>query len=171
MTTYTTFSKFLKDLTSKGSTKTTFHIRGKKKTIKAMIHLISKNYLKESGDYIKIYFKENGYLLVIPSSKEIYFSDILQWKIPGITDQMIGKKKILTYKGKKYRLENKDDYQFVLRLYAGSPLDIEGECRFSDYFPVEGPHEFLSLGWLSYNGKRADLHCEVVNLKDIKVFW
>ncbi len=163
------FNSFLRNLTSKASTKTIILIKNKKKTVKAMIHLTSKNYLNENGDYYKIFFKEDGYLLIIPGTKEVYFSDILQGKIPGITDEMIGKKKIIILNGKKYRLENKDDYQFVLRLYVGSPLDIEGECRFSDYLPIEGPHEFLSLGWLSYDKKRADLHCKVIDLKDIGV--
>ncbi len=163
------FDSFLKNLTSKTSTRTTFSIGSNKKTVKAMIHLTSKNYLNENGDYIKIYFKEDGYLLLIPGTKEVYYSNILQGKIPGITDAVIGRKKIIVLNGKKYRLENRDDYQFVLRLYVGSPLDIEGECRFSDYLPVEGPHEFLSLGWLSYTGERADLHCEIIDLKDIEV--
>lgn len=152
----------------KPSKKTAILVNGKKKTIKAMIHLTSKNYLKDNGDYIKIYFKEDGYLLIIPSEKEIYYSDKIQGKIKGITDEMIGKKKIIKLYGKKYRLENKDDYQFVLRLTVGSPLDIEGECKFSDYFPIEGPKEFLSLGWLSYNGKRVDLHCQIIDPSKIK---
>ena len=163
------FDTFFKQIMNSPSKKTVLMINGKKKTIKAMVHLTSKNYLMEDGDYIKIYFKEDGYLLIIPSPKEVYFSDVLQGKIKGITDEMIGKRKIIELNGKKYRLENKDDYQFVLKLIVGNPLEIEGECRFSDYFPVEGPHEFLSLGWLSYNGERADLHCKIIDPKNIQI--
>jgi len=55
-------------------------------------------------------------------------------------------------------LEDKNDYQYVLELLVGTPLDIEGKCRFSDYLPTEETKEFLSLGWLSETGKRADIN-------------
>jgi len=48
----------------------------------------------------------------------------------------IGREKLITFRGKQYKLGNRDDYQFVKQLVFGSPLDIEGECRFSDYFPI-----------------------------------
>jgi len=166
---YKSFNKFLNYLISNALKKPILLVKGNKKTVKAMIRLISKNYLQENGDYIKVYFKEDGYLMIIPGAQEIYFSDVLQGKIPGITDDMIGKRKVITLNGKKYRLANKDDYQFVKQLYVGSPLEIEGECFFSDYYPVEGPKAFLSLGWLSYNRKRADLKCQIIDLKDIKI--
>jgi hypothetical protein len=163
------YKDFYQKLMNKPSQRTVLKIMGKKKTIKAMARLTSKNYLSESGEYIKIYFKEDGYLLIIPGEKEVYFSDVLQEHIKEISDKDIGKKQIVEYKGKKYKLDNKNDYQFVLELLVGSPLDIEGEVRFSDYFPVEGAKEFLSLGWLVRTGKRADLHCELVDVGDIEI--
>ncbi|MFC1649294.1 hypothetical protein ACFL2C_01095 [Patescibacteria group bacterium] len=162
------FKSFYRKIMDNPTKKTILKIGDEKKTIKSMIHLTSKNYLGEGGDYIKIYFKEDGYLLIIPGEKEVYFSNKIQGRMPGITDEMVGKKKFLTFNGKKYKLANKDDYQFVLKLIVGSPLEIEGECRFSDYFPVEGPHEFLSLGWLTYSGKRADLHCKIIDPNEIE---
>ncbi|PIQ73799.1 hypothetical protein COV58_00580 [Candidatus Roizmanbacteria bacterium CG11_big_fil_rev_8_21_14_0_20_36_8] len=87
--------------------------------------------------------------------------------INSIKDDQIGHTKKLEIDGKMYKLGNKDDYQFVKELVYGSPLDIEGKCRFSDYFPVAGEKEFLSLGWLSKNGKRADIHCTQIDLESI----
>jgi hypothetical protein len=161
------FDEFMTKLFDHPSTKTTFTINGKTKTIKAMSRLTSKNYLE--GEYIKIYFKEDGYLLIIPQDKEIYFSDTLQNKIDGIADSIIGNEETIHYQGRDFKLGNKDDYQFVKELIVGSPLDIEGECRFSDYFPTTGLKAFLSLGWLTYTNERADLYCEIIDPKNIVI--
>jgi hypothetical protein len=161
------FDETMTNLFANPSTTTTIKINGISKTIKAMIRLTAKNNLGD--EYIKIYFKEDGYLLIIPQDQEIYFADKLQWHIKEIPDEIIGKQEIIHYQGRDYKLGNKDDYQYVLELVCGSPLDIEGECRFSDYFPTTGPKAFLSLGWLSKNNERADLHCEIINPKNITI--
>lgn len=161
------FDEFITKLFIGPTTDTQISINGKSKTIKAMSRLTSINYLE--GEYIKIYFKEDGYLLIIPQDKEIYFSDTLQNKIEGIADDMIGRDEIIHYQDRDFKLGNKDDYQFVKQLIVGGPLDIEGECRFSDYFPTTGPKAFLSLGWLSYNHERADLYCEIIDPLDLAI--
>lgn len=47
--------------------------------------------------------------------------------------------------------------------------DVEGECKFSDYFPLEREKEFLSLGWLSFNGRRADINPKIISLDEVEV--
>jgi len=160
------FKTFYTNLLENPSMETQFRVQGKVKTIKAMGRFTAKNYLEE--EYVKIYLKEGGYLLIIPQDEEVYFSDQLLHSIEGISDEVIGREEIILYKGKKYKLANKDDYQFVLEMIVGSPLDIEGECRFSDYFPINGPKEFLSLGWLVRTGERADLNCQIIDVKEIE---
>ena len=123
-----------------------------------MVRLTSKNYLKDGGEYIKIKFTDGSFLLAVKNNEEFYFANSIIEHIQEIPDEDIGKTDILKYKNKEYKLENKDDYQYVLGLIVGTPLEIEGECRFSDYFPTEGSKEFLSLGWLSETGKRADIN-------------
>ena len=81
---------------------------------------------------------------------------------------MIGKK-ILEYNSKRYRLVNPNNYQFVKNTYYGNFFDIEGEVNFYDYEPVTGSTEILSLGWEQYSGKRADIHCFLIPLKEITV--
>lgn len=133
-------------------------INGNEKTIKAMVRLISKNYLKEDGEYIKILFSDNSFLLAIKNDEEFYFAEDNVKHIEEIPDEDIGRKEIITYRGKEYELVNKNDYQYVLSLLVGSPSEIEGECRFSDYSPKDGTKESLSLGWISETGKRADIN-------------
>ncbi len=45
--------------------------------------------------------------------------------------------------------------------------DIEGEVRFSDYFPVNGEKEFLSLGWIMKTGKRADVNPKFISHESV----
>jgi len=146
---------------------TKISIKGKSRQIKAMAKLVSMNYPNEP--YIKVVFTDGSFLLVVLGEEELYFADSLLGRIQEISDDEIGKKEILDYNGKEYMLGNKDDYQFCIQLYFGSPLDIEGECKFSDYFPVTGPKEYLSLGWLSRTGERADINCQMINPSDITV--
>ena len=163
------FDIFLTELLKNLSPKTKISIDGNIKNIKAMAHLTTKNYLKTNGDYYKIIFIDNSFMLIIPNDKEIYYADKIIGKIESVTDDMIGNIKVLEYDGKTYELGNKDDYQFVLQLLIGNPYDIEGECRFSDYFPTTGPKEFLSLGWLTRTNERADINCKIINIDKIKI--
>lgn len=138
------FNDFLKKLLEKPSIKTILLIKGKKKRIKAMARYTTVNY---AGDeYIKTIFDDHSFMLIIPKEQEIYYAESILGRAGRIDDEIIGKDQIIVYKGKKYELGNPNDYQFRLQLYVGTPLEIEGEVRFSDYFPIEGQKEFLSLG-------------------------
>lgn len=161
------FDSFLKKLLEKPSTKTTLLVKGEKKKIKGMARFTTKNY--HGDEYIKIVFNDHSFMLILLNEKEVYYADGIVGRAEGITDEMIGKKKTIQYKGKEYKLDNKDDYQFCLQLYVGTPFDIEGECKFSDYFPVKGPKEFLSLGWLSYTGERADINPKIIDLDEVEI--
>lgn len=152
------FQTIYTKLQDKPSKSTDLLINGNKKSIKAMVRLTSKNYLKEGGEYIKILFDDNSFLLAVKNDEEFYYADKIAENIKDIPDEDIGNKEIIKYKGKDYELGNKNDYQYVLDMLVGTPLDIEGECSFSDYFPINGTKEFLSLGWITETGKRADIN-------------
>jgi hypothetical protein len=164
------FTQFYNQLITQATDKTILSIDSQQKQIKAMVRLTAVNYLKDNGEYVKIKFKEGGFLLMIPEEKECYYSNIGDHHIKEIPDEAIGKQKIIKYNNKTYELDNKDDYQFVLQLHVGSPLAIEGECSFSDYFPTSGPKEFLSLGWLSRTGKRADINPVIIDNSQVDIF-
>ncbi len=159
------FKTFTNKLLSIPSESIRLKINNTPKEIRAFVRLTSKNYLV--GEYWKLRFTDGSFLLLVIQDEELYYSDTYKLHIKEIKDAQIGRDKILTYQGKNFKLGNKDDYQYVKELVYGSPVDIEGECRFSDYFPVAGEKEFLSLGWLSKTGKRADIHCKIIQLSSI----
>lgn len=161
------FKQFLASLLKNPSNQTRISVNGKVKEIKAMAKLASLHYLKDS--YIKIIFNDGSFLLIQPADEEVYYAQSLLGKVQDIPDEDIGNKELLIYKEKRYKLGNKDDYQFCLQLYVGSPMDIEGECRFSDYFPESGPKEYLSLGWLMRTGERADINCTIIDFTELSI--
>ncbi len=162
------FDLIVRNLLKNPFQKTILKIRNHKKKIKGMARF--ETVQNRGSEYIKIIFRDDSFLLILLNEKELYYADKLAEHIKEIKNSDIGKKKILKYKGKKYKLETTDDYQFCLQLYVGKAhSDIEGECKFSDYFPISDLKEFLSLGWLSYNKKRADIHCKLLELNEIEI--
>lgn len=163
------FDNFLEKLLANPSEKTIISVNGVEKNLNGLVLLTSKNYFALNSFYYKLFFNDGSFLLIIPSEKEIYYSDHLESKISSIKDEDIGTKDVIIYNQKEYHLENKNDYQFVLKLIVGSPLEIEGECKFSDYYPTTGQKEMLSLGWLSKNDQRADINCQLIDLSNVKI--
>jgi hypothetical protein len=153
-----TFSKLAKDIV-KLPQYSGIIVSGQKKLVRGIVRLTSWNSIDE--DYIKVAFTDHTGLLFLLSPKEVYLSKLLG-EVEGVADEKVGQPTV-TFGGRKFRLENKDDYQFVKQLYCGSPLDAETECRFSDYSPEDEAPEILSLGWMVNNGERADVFCEEVS--------
>lgn len=164
------FQTFLTKLLTNPSKDTVISVNGVKKHLAALAHLTTENYMKEIGSYYKMLFTDGSFCLVIPSDEEIYYADKLLEHVKKIPDSDVGVVKDIMYRNRLYRLGNANDYQFMLQLLVGTPYDIEGEVRFSDYFPVSGPKAFLSLGWLVRTGKRADIHCNILDNNLITVF-
>jgi len=98
------FDPFLKKLLKNPSPETTFLIKGKRKKIKAMARFTTKNYPRD--EYTKIVFNDHSFLLILLKEKELYYSDKYVIDIPEITDEIIGKKEIVEFNGKKYKLGN-----------------------------------------------------------------
>ena len=165
------FQDFYRQLLNKASQSTVLSIKGRKKTIKAMVRLTSKNYLSygKDGEYVKVFFADGSFLLLVPADQECYYADKIVRHVREIPDNVIGKKKELTYKGKTYRLDNANDYQYVLQVHVGSPEECEGEVKFSDYMPVTGPKEFLSLGWSMRTGKRDDINPQIISNEAVEI--
>lgn len=147
------------------SRKTTVSIRGKERRVKGMSEFVTLQYPNDR--YIKITFDDDAFLMVVPKDRELYFQEKLSGRIAGIPDGDIGKLKTILYNGKNYRLGTVNDYQFCVRRYVGNQEDLEGECRFSDYFPTDGTKEYLSLGWTTFDGKRSDINCKLIGIAEI----
>lgn len=161
------FEDFYQKINGNITSKTEFVINGISKFPKGMVLLVTKNMPK--NPYIKIVFNDQSFLLVMIKDKEIYYADKIIGHIKEIADEKIGSETRLEYNGKTYELGNKDDYQYVMRRSIGGPKDVEGEAKFSDYFSTNGLKEFLSLGWLSETGERADINCKIIEPTEINI--
>lgn len=145
-------------------------ILGKRRSIAGIVQLSSINYRETLGVYYKVFLKDHSALIIIPKENQLQFSeDGDLGRIPGISDEMVGKNKYVTYLNQRYQLENPNDYQYTTHLLYGDFEAVEGECRFSDYVNTTNSDEFLSLGWLSVSNDRADVHSRTINLSDIVI--
>lgn len=122
----------------------------------------------DSG-YIKLMFSDGSFMLVVPDSEQLFYADAIMGQADGIPDNAIGVTEKINFNGKDYKLENKDDFQYVLQLFKGGPDQIEGEVTFSDYIPVDGSSEILSLGWILRDGRRADINCKEIDIANVEI--
>jgi hypothetical protein len=142
-------------------------IKGQKKKIVGFAQFKTVN-MGDDG-YFKIVFDDHSFLLLIPSQNILMFTDEGTPHYIEIKDEEIGIKKELMFRGKKYVLDNANDYQYVIRLIVGDWKTIEGEVKFSDYVPEADSSELLSLGWIVKTGKRADVNPKEISIQDISV--
>lgn len=119
-------------------------------------------------NYYKISFEDHSYLLIVPDESLLFFADKGSSFFNEIADDEIGNKKEITFKNKKYILENAHDYQYVVRLIVGDWKTIEGEVKFSDYISEDGS-ESLSLGWLVRTGERADVVSKELKINEVEI--
>ncbi len=92
-------------------------IDGKPRKIIALAHYRTDN-LGDS-EYLKATFADGSFLLVLLKDQTLMFTEKVLHHIPEIADEQIGVAEELTYNGEKFKLVNKNDYQFVLRWYFG----------------------------------------------------
>jgi len=162
------FEDFFNKLITKPSTNTIIVVNGESKKIKALSRLTSINYQPEIGDYYKLVFDDESLLIIVPKDKSVQFAKKDLGKAEGIEDSDIGKEELI-YENKKYKLINGNDYQFVLQKIVGGLLDMEGECKFSDYVNIDNSDDFLSVGWLSYNNHRADVNAYTISIDNLDI--
>jgi len=140
-------------------------IRGKSKKIEGFAEFRTIN-LGDDG-YYKVTFDDHSFLFIVPSQDLILYTEDRPTRFQEISDEEIGNKKELTFRGKTYILDNPHDYQYVIRLIKGDYTSIEGEVKFSDYIPVDGSNELLSLGWIVRTSERADVNPREIQMEDI----
>lgn len=138
-------------------------IAGMQYSILGMAKYASANYPDDS--YYKLSLNDHSGILIIPGQNRIYRSKTIG-KIPDISDAMVGTNSI-TFESKEYSVVNANDYQFVLEIHIGLPKEVEGECKFSDYESIDPSRDMISLGWISFTGKRADVHATIIDRNSI----
>lgn len=120
-----------------------------------------------SESYYKVACNDHAALCLIPAHNQILFSSDGPARFPDIADSDIGVAAELLFRGKRYKLDNANDYQYVVRLITGDAQTIEGEVRFSDYTAVDAGGGLLSLGLLMRTGERADVCLEELSVDGI----
>lgn len=142
-------------------------INGKEKEIVGFAEFRTVN-LGDDG-YFKLTFDDHSFLFIVPSDNLLFYTDEAPAPFSEISDADIGNVSELTFRGRQYKLENADDYQYVVRLIKGDYQTIEGEVKFSDYVPKDGANEILSLGWIVRTGERADVNPKAIELEKISL--
>jgi hypothetical protein len=158
---YQDISDFILNKTNKS-----LHVRGEEKTVKGAAQFRSIN--MPDDPYIKVTFTDDSGLILIINDKLVYYSPFHLVLLESITDQQIGTIEKVKYNNDIFNLCNKNDYQFVTKLISGELLDIEGECRFSDYM-TQDESKMLSLGWNSYTKERDDAYAELITKEELEI--
>lgn len=161
------FQEFLSELLQKKHGDV-FLVKGNQVKLRGMAKFTSKNLYPD--EYFKLSFEGGEAMVVIPSEEQIMFGKGLG-ALREVGDEEIGTKEIIEFEGEAFTLDNIDDYQYCLEMLAGRPgLDIEGECKFSDYVGKENDSNLLSLGFLSDSGERADVFMETIEVDAVEFF-
>ena len=117
--------------------------------------------------YFKIIFDDHSFLFIVPRDNLLMYTAEAPRLFSEIKDEDIGVKNELSFNKKIYRLDNPNDYQYVVRLIVGDWNSIEGEVKFSDYVPVDRSNELLSLGWIVRTGERAGVNPKQITIEEI----
>lgn len=126
--------------------------------------VLSKVLYVTQNDPEAIYAKmilEGHNILVISPKDEIAYFGINEGALPEFSQY--GEK--VLYKGKSFEQVN-HDYQMVVSIEFGSPLDVEGEVEFWDY---ENDSDIISVAVVSRGKARADVVAKYISLEDIVI--
>jgi hypothetical protein len=111
--------------------------------------------------YAKILLDNHFVLILVPSDSVAYLGQNL-----GEIKEFNTYPSKVVYNGKLFRCIN-SDYQIVLKLYFGSPIEVEGEVEFWDYESNES--DIISVAVSSREGKRADVVAKYIDYYQIVV--
>lgn len=114
-------------------------------------------------EYLKIFFKDNTILEVIPGSQEFFFCDDPRRNIDR--NLIIDDGERIKIDGKEFLSNGSEDKQYLKKIYFGNIEDGEGNCIFRDY---EFKNEVWSLATLE-TGEKADVHVRKISAKDISL--
>lgn len=113
--------------------------------------------------YAKVFFEDHYVMAISPSDDFLCFGkDIgqLPFEYPSPDS--------FDYEGETYQ-KVCSDYQIVKELVFGSPLNTEGEVKYTDYEGKNDDTKIISIGPVVRTGTRADIIAEIIDLKDISI--
>jgi len=150
----------LEDIINKIRNGTNLIIKGNKYKVFAKAKYVTEN--NPENWYVKVFLSDHCVLVLSPSDSFVAVGrDVGSIGI----DEPFGD--IIEYQGEKYKQTTRD-YQILINLEFGDPVETEAEVRFWDYEGIDDPNRILSLGSLTRTGKRADVVVEVIDVDDIQ---
>ncbi|PIY17403.1 hypothetical protein CO112_02145 [Candidatus Dojkabacteria bacterium CG_4_9_14_3_um_filter_150_Dojkabacteria_WS6_41_13] len=138
-------------------------IKGKVKLVLGMARFATVN--SPAAEYVKVSFTDGSGMYFLLDEVAIFYFDQKIGTTEGITDEMIGSIREITWNGKLFTVTNPNDYQYVKEFYLGTIENLEGDVRFSDYEDING--NVLSLGLNMFEGKRDDVFAKPLSFEDI----
>ena len=110
--------------------------------------------------YAKMILEGHNILVISPQDEIAYFG-----KNEGTLPEFSQYCEKVSYKGKSYEQVN-HDYQIVVGIEFGNPLDVEGEVEFWDY---ENDSNIISVAVVSRSKVRADVVAKYISFDDIVI--
>lgn len=110
--------------------------------------------------YAKMILEGHNILVISPQDDIVYFG-----KNEGALPEFSQYGEKVLYKGKTFEQVN-HDYQIVVGIEFGNPLDVEGEVEFWDY---ENDSDIISVAVVSRSKARADVVAKYISLEDIVI--
>ncbi len=110
--------------------------------------------------YAKILLNDHYVLVISPSDNIAYFG-----QNKGRLSEFDRCDSEIVFNGKKFIKVN-EDYQIMVKLSFGSPLEVEGEVVFWDY---EFGDEIISVAVVSRTKERADVVGRYIKTSDIQI--
>lgn len=110
--------------------------------------------------YAKMILEGHNILVISPQDEIAYLG-----KNEGMLSEFSQYSDKVLYKGKSFEQVN-HDYQIVVGIEFGNPLDVEGEVEFWDY---ENDSDIISVAVVSRSKVRADVVAKYISYNDIVI--
>lgn len=118
---------------------------------------------RPSEVYTKVFLAEKRVLVFLPHDDLAYFGrDVGSVGIePPFQNQ-------IEYGGESYQLVE-NDYQIVIQLEFGAPLQVEGEVEFWDFESVGVPEKLISIAVVQRTQSRSDILAKKICCQDVNL--
>jgi len=113
--------------------------------------------------YFKILLSDHYVLVIAPADEFISFGRNVGDS--GVVEPFAD---IVKYNNEEYKKIIKD-YQIMVNLEFGSPIEIEGEVEFWDYECISDESKIISVGYIKRTGERADIIGKVISIDNLNI--
>lgn len=136
----------------------TISIANEKYKVLSKVLYVTQN--ESQSVYAKMILEKHNILVISPQDEIAYFG-----KNEGTISEFNQYGEKVIYNGKSFEQIN-HDYQIVVEIEFGNPLDVEGEVEFWDY---ENDSDIISVAVVSRSKERADVLAKYISFDDIVI--